>query len=112
MVNGMATRRLWPAASAARCSIVLATDLCTYSQLSPPNLQNLRRVQFADLDWLPAHTRAPPRPFSRQCVHSRSIQVHDIHASPDVESPGLFLQEDSWPRLTESHIYLDTNDST
>src|SRR4029077_165056 len=104
-------RRLWPVASEARCSAALATDLYRYSRLSLPNPKNLRRARFVDSDWLPGRTRAPPRPFSRRCGHSRSGQVRDRHASRDVESPRLSLQEDSWLRRTESHTCLDTCDS-
>src|SRR4029077_9634456 len=105
------TRPLWPAASEVRCSAVLATDLYTYSRLSLPNPKNLRRARSVDSDWLPAHTRAPPRPCARRSGHSRSGRVRDRPASRDAESPPLSLQEDSWLRRTESHTCLDRYDS-
>src|ERR1700752_4332672 len=82
-----------------------------YSRLSPPNLKNLRRARFVGSDWLPVRTRSPPYPSSRRCVHSRSSRVRDRPALQDAESLPLFLQEDSWLRLTESHTCLDKNDS-
>src|SRR4029077_1825083 len=101
------TRPLWPAASEVRCSAVLAIDPYTNSRLSLPNPKNLRRARFVDSDWLPARTRSPPRPSSRRCGHSRSDRVRDRHVSRDAESLPISLQEDSWLRLTESHICLD-----
>src|SRR5580765_7250342 len=79
----------WPVACEARCAVILVITLDRYSRLSPPNPQNLRRERFADSDWLPVRTHAPPRPYARRCGHSRSGPGRDRHAWRDVESPWL-----------------------